>query len=45
MIETFSLIPAALFGYMPSPGQLPAFLTPVTYQFFHADIVARCSAT
>ena len=39
LIETFSLIPAALFGYEPSPGRLPAILTPITYQFFHADVV------
>ena len=39
MIDTFSLIPAALFGYMPSPGRLPALLTPISYQFFHADLL------
>jgi rhomboid family protein len=39
LLETFSLIPAALFGHMPTPGRLPAFLTPITYQFFHADIM------
>lgn len=38
LIDTFSLIPAALFGYEPSPGRLPAILTPITYQFFHADL-------
>jgi rhomboid family protein len=38
LIDTFSLIPAALFGYMPSPGPVPAILSPITYQFFHADI-------
>jgi membrane associated rhomboid family serine protease len=38
LIDTFSLIPAALFGYMPPLGRLPAPLTPLTYQFFHADL-------
>src|SRR5581483_8502252 len=39
LLETVSLIPAALFGNMPSPGRLPAIVTPITYQFFHADIM------
>jgi len=38
LIETFSLIPAALFGHMPSPGWVPSLLTLFTYQFFHADL-------
>ncbi len=39
MIDSFSLIPAALIGDIPSPGWLPAFMTLITYQFFHADIM------
>jgi membrane associated rhomboid family serine protease len=39
LIETFSLIPAAFWGYTPAPGAVPASLTLVTYQFFHADIM------
>ncbi|MGE0034392.1 MAG: rhomboid family intramembrane serine protease [Xanthobacteraceae bacterium] len=38
LIDTFSLIPAALFGYLPPLGRLPVSLTPLTYQFFHADL-------
>jgi len=39
LIETFSLIPAVLMTDIPAPGAVPAFLTLVTYQFFHADIM------
>src|SRR5437899_383426 len=39
MMATFSLIPAAFMGDVPAPGPVPALLTVVTYQFFHADIM------
>src|SRR5262245_2515567 len=39
LLESVSLIPAALFGEIKAPGALPAFVTPITYQFFHADIL------
>jgi membrane associated rhomboid family serine protease len=39
MIDTFSLTPAALIGDVGARGWVPAFVTLVTYQFFHADIV------
>ena len=39
MIDTFSLIPAALTGDMRRPGAVRPVLTLITYQFFHADIV------
>ncbi len=38
MIDTFSLTPAAFAGDMPARGWAPAFVTLITYQFFHADI-------
>jgi membrane associated rhomboid family serine protease len=38
MIDTFSLTPAALIGDVGARGWVPAFVTLVTYQFFHADI-------
>ena len=38
MIDTFSLTPAALVGDMRARGWVPAFVTLITYQFFHADI-------
>jgi membrane associated rhomboid family serine protease len=37
-IDTFSLTPAALIGDIPVRGWVPAFVTTITYQFFHADI-------
>jgi membrane associated rhomboid family serine protease len=37
-IDTFSLTPAAFIGEIEARGFLPALLTLVTYQFFHADI-------
>ena len=37
-IDVFSLTPAALVGDMSARGWVPAFVTLVTYQFFHADI-------
>jgi len=39
MIDTFSLTPAALSGDMSARGWVPAFVTLLTYQFFHADIM------
>ena len=38
MIDVFSLTPAALVGDMSARGWVPAVVTLVTYQFFHADI-------
>ena len=38
MIDVFSLTPAALVGDMSARGWVPAFVTLITYQFFHADI-------
>src|SRR5256886_10810590 len=38
LIDTFSLTPAALIGEVGARGWVPAFVTLVTYQFFHADI-------
>jgi rhomboid family protein len=37
-IDTFSLTPAALIGDLPARGWVPAFMTLITYQFFHADL-------
>ncbi len=39
LIEIYSLIPAVLFGDIQAPSLLPSFVTVVTYQFFHADIM------
>jgi membrane associated rhomboid family serine protease len=39
MIDTFSLTPAALTGNMSARGWVPAVVTLITYQFFHADIM------
>jgi rhomboid family protein len=39
IIDTYSLTPAALTGDMPARGWVPSFVTLVTYQFFHADIM------
>jgi membrane associated rhomboid family serine protease len=39
LFDSVSLMPAALFGEVTAPGALPALVTPVTYQFFHADIM------
>jgi len=38
MIDIFSLTPAALVGDMSARGWVPAVVTLITYQFFHADI-------
>jgi membrane associated rhomboid family serine protease len=38
MIDTFGLTPAALSGDMSARGWVPALVTLLTYQFFHADI-------
>jgi membrane associated rhomboid family serine protease len=38
MIESFSLVPAALSGKTSVPGPVSPFLTLFTYQFFHADL-------
>jgi membrane associated rhomboid family serine protease len=38
IIDIFSLTPAALIGDMPARGWVPAPVTAVTYQFFHADL-------
>jgi membrane associated rhomboid family serine protease len=38
VIDTFSLTPAAFIGDVGARGWLPALMTLVTYQFFHADI-------
>jgi len=38
IIDSFSLTPAAFIGDIAARGWVPAFLTIVTYQFFHADI-------
>jgi membrane associated rhomboid family serine protease len=38
MIDAYSLTPAALSGDIGSRGALPAYVTLITYQFFHADI-------
>src|SRR5262245_30197828 len=38
LIDTFSLTPAALIGEVGARGWVPAFVTLVTHQFFHADI-------
>jgi membrane associated rhomboid family serine protease len=39
MIDTFSLTPAAMIGDIGARGWVPAVLTLLTYQFFHADIM------
>ena len=39
MIDVFSLTPAALTGEMSARGWVPAIVTLLTYQFFHADIM------
>jgi membrane associated rhomboid family serine protease len=39
MIEIFSLIPAAFIGDIATRGWVPASVTLVTYQFFHADLM------
>ena len=39
IFDTYSLTPAALTGDMPARGWVPPFVTLITYQFFHADIV------
>jgi membrane associated rhomboid family serine protease len=38
IIDSFSLTPAAFIGDIAARGWVPAFLTIITYQFFHADI-------
>ena len=38
LIDSFSVTPAILTGKIPQPGWFPAWATPITYQFFHADI-------
>jgi hypothetical protein len=38
IIDVFSLTPAALVGEISARGWVPAFVTLITYQFFHADI-------
>lgn len=38
IIDSFSLMPAAFIGDTGARGWVPAFLTIITYQFFHADI-------
>jgi membrane associated rhomboid family serine protease len=38
IIDSFSLTPAAFIGDSAARGWVPAFLTIITYQFFHADI-------
>jgi membrane associated rhomboid family serine protease len=38
IIDSFSLVPAAFIGDTGARGWVPAFLTIITYQFFHADI-------
>jgi membrane associated rhomboid family serine protease len=38
MIDTYSLTPAALTGEIPALGWVPAFVTLITYQFFHGDL-------
>jgi membrane associated rhomboid family serine protease len=38
IIDSFSLTPAAFMGDIGPRGWVPAFLTIITYQFFHADI-------
>src|SRR4051794_18237999 len=38
LIDTFSLLPAALSGKTSAPGSVPPLLSLVTYQFFHADL-------
>jgi membrane associated rhomboid family serine protease len=38
IIDSFSLTPAAFIGDTAARGWVPAFLTIITYQFFHADI-------
>jgi membrane associated rhomboid family serine protease len=39
IIDTFSLTPAAFIGDIDARGRVPAFVTLITYQFFHADIM------
>ena len=39
IIDTFSLTPAAFIGDMAARGRVPAFVTLITYQFFHADLL------
>src|SRR5258708_30804297 len=38
LIDTFSLTPAAFIGEIGARGWVPAFVTLLTYQFFHADL-------
>jgi membrane associated rhomboid family serine protease len=38
MIDNFSLTPASLIGDMDARGWIPAVVTLISYQFFHADI-------
>src|SRR5258708_4350567 len=38
LIDTFSLTPAAFIGEVGARGWVPAFVTLLTYQFFHADL-------
>jgi membrane associated rhomboid family serine protease len=38
VIDTYSLTPAVLTGDIPARGWVSPFLTPFTYQFFHADL-------
>src|SRR6516165_10205480 len=38
LIDTFSLTPAAFVGEVGARGWVPAFVTLLTYQFFHADL-------
>jgi len=38
IIDSFSLTPAAFIGDIGARGWVPAFLTIITYQFFHADL-------
>lgn len=38
MIDSFSLLPAALSGKANAGGPVPPLLTLITYQFFHADL-------
>jgi membrane associated rhomboid family serine protease len=39
VIDTYSLTPAVLTGEIPARGWIPAFMTPFSYQFFHADFI------
>ncbi len=38
IVDSFSLTPAAFIGDIGARGWVPAFLTIITYQFFHADL-------